>query len=143
MDQEISSFLQYLVVEKGFSNNTSQAYRNDLSQFWDFLQDRQNGNGNGQYNWAGVSLDTLNDYIVDLRGAKGYRDTTTARKVAAIRSFFGFLFRIIRGTVRFFSSFIGRRFFRRGLISWGLNHRGFRRRRRRGDGHCCSCICLR
>ena len=96
MDQAISSFLQHLIVEKGFSNNTSQAYRNDLSQFWSFLQERQNfnsnGNSNGHYHWEKVDLDTLNDYIVDLRGPKGYRDTTTARKVAAIRSFFGFLF---------------------------------------------------
>ena len=94
MDQAISSFLQHLIVEKGFSSNTSQAYRNDLSQFWSFLQERQNGNGsgNGHYHWGSVGLDTLNEYIVDLRGPKGYRDTTTARKVAAIRSFFGFLF---------------------------------------------------
>ena len=103
MDQAISSFLQHLVVEKGFSNNTSQAYRNDLSQLWGFLHDRQNGsengsgtsnghtNGNEDYPWATVDLNLLNDYIGDLRGPKGYRDTTTARKVAAIRSFFGFL----------------------------------------------------
>ena len=38
-----------------------------------------------------VDLDLLNDYIADLRGRKGYRDTTTARKVAAIKSFFTFL----------------------------------------------------
>jgi len=92
MDQAISSFLQHLVVEKGFSNNTSQAYRNDLSQFWGFLEERRNGNGNGEYPWGSVDLNLLNDYIGDLRGLKGYRDTTTARKVAAIRSFFGFLF---------------------------------------------------
>ena len=96
MDQAIGSFLQHLIVEKGFSSNTSQAYRNDLTQFWSFLQERQNGNGSsngsGQYHWEKVDLDTLNDYVVDLRGPKGYRDTTTARQVAAIRSFFGFLF---------------------------------------------------
>ena len=39
-----------------------------------------------------MDLDSFNDYIVELRGRKGYRDTTTARKIAAIRSFFGFLF---------------------------------------------------
>ena len=92
MDQEINSFLQHLVVEKGFSRNTSEAYRNDLNQFWEFLQERRNGTANGQYPWASVDLSQLNEYIVDLRGRKGYRDTTTARKVAAIRSFFGFLF---------------------------------------------------
>lgn len=100
MDQAISSFLKHLIVEKGFSNNTSQAYRNDLSQFWGFLQETHNGHGdengngasNGQYHWASVDLNLLNQYIGDLRGVRGYRDTTTARKVAAIRSFFGFLF---------------------------------------------------
>ena len=96
MDRAITSFLQHLVVEKGFSNNTSQAYRNDLSQFWGFLQEHSNGNGNGStngdYPWESVDLNLLNQYIVNLRGARGYRDTTTARKVAAIRSFFGFLF---------------------------------------------------
>ena len=38
MDRTISSFLQHLIVEKGFSRNTSDAYRNDLGQFWEFLQ---------------------------------------------------------------------------------------------------------
>ena len=92
MDREINSFLQHLIVEKGFSTNTSEAYRNDLNQFWEFLQERRNGAVLGQYSWASVDLNLLNEYIVDLRGRKGYRDTTTARKVAAIRSFFGFLF---------------------------------------------------
>ena len=104
MDRAIKSFLQHLIVEKGFSSNTSQAYRNDLSQFWGFLQEHGNGNGkgngngngngssNGDYPWESVDLNLLNQYIGNLRGARGYRDTTTARKVAAIRSFFGFLF---------------------------------------------------
>ena len=103
MDRTISSFLQHLIVEKGFSRNTSEAYRNDLGQFWDFLQDQSNGhsnrndndNGNESYNataiWATVDINVLNTYIDDLKVRKGYRDTTTARKVASIKSFFGFL----------------------------------------------------
>ena len=117
MDRTISSFLQHLIVEKGFSRNTSDAYRNDLGQFWTFLQDKPeetaetaenpkehaNGNGNGNGNvasheptkpnftWATVDIELLNEYIQDLRVRKGYRDTTTARKVASIKSFFGFL----------------------------------------------------
>ena len=42
MDRTISSFLQHLIVEKGFSRNTSDAYRNDLGQFWEFIQDQSN-----------------------------------------------------------------------------------------------------
>ena len=91
MDRSIDSFLQHLVVEKGFSHNTWEAYRNDLNQFWEFLQGRLNGASNGDSPWRLVSLDLLNEYIGNLRGAKGYRDTTTARKIAAIKSFFGFL----------------------------------------------------
>ena len=114
MDRTISSFLQHLVVEKGFSRNTSDAYRNDLGQFWEFIQDNghkasgakgngnghSNGNGNGNghskssngsFTWSTVDINVLNKYIEDLRVRKGYRDTTTARKVASIKSFFGFL----------------------------------------------------
>ena len=92
MDRDITAFLQHLIVEKGFSQNTAEAYRNDLNQFWEFLQKKRNGSNGSQYPWSSVDLDSFNDYIVELRGRRGYRDTTTARKVAAIRSFFGFLF---------------------------------------------------
>ena len=92
MDRDITAFLQHLIVEKGFSQNTAEAYRNDLNQFWEFLQKKRNGSAGSQYPWSSVNLDSFNDYIVELRGRKGYRDTTTARKIAAIRSFFGFLF---------------------------------------------------
>ncbi|MCH7714133.1 MAG: tyrosine-type recombinase/integrase, partial [Chloroflexi bacterium] len=91
MDKEITSFLQHLIVEKGFSRNTTEAYRNDLSQFWDFLKEHENGATDGERPWDLVDLDLLNEYIEDLRGRKAYRDTTTARKVASLKSFFGFL----------------------------------------------------
>ena len=91
MQQAIEDFLQHLVVERGFSQHTLDAYRNDLGQFADFLRDRFNGTSERSDVWNRVDLDMLNDYIADLRGRKGYRDTTTARKVAAIKSFFTFL----------------------------------------------------
>ncbi|MDA1127665.1 MAG: tyrosine-type recombinase/integrase [Chloroflexi bacterium] len=106
MDRTISSFLQQLIVEKGFSRNTADAYRNDLGQFWTFLQaqtnddshkDANDENGSesesskGSFTWATVDIEVLNKYIQDLRIRKRYRDTTTARKVASIKSFFGFL----------------------------------------------------
>ena len=91
MDKDITSFLQHLIVEKGSSRNTTEAYRNDLSQLWAFLKEHENGATEGENPWALVDLGLLNDYVEDLRGRKGYRDTTTARKVAAVKSFFGFL----------------------------------------------------
>ena len=91
MQKAVEDFLQHLVVERGFSQHTLDAYRNDLGQFTDFLKERMNGSSEREDVWQRVDLDLLNDYIADLRGRKGYRDTTTARKVAAIKSFFTFL----------------------------------------------------
>ena len=82
MDRTISSFLQHLIVEKGFSRNTSDAYRNDLGQFWEFLQDNGNGHSNGHSNGTGDGNGNYAWAMVDI---------TTARKVASIKSFFGFL----------------------------------------------------
>ena len=91
MQKAIEDFLQHLVVERGFSQHTLDAYRNDLGQFTEFLRQRLNGASEREDVWQRVDLDLLNDYIADLRDRKGYRDTTTARKVAAIKSFFTFL----------------------------------------------------
>ena len=91
MEQLIKSFLQHLIVEKGFSNNTSEAYRNDLNQFKEFMEERLNGGTDNEDAWRLVNLHLLNEYLANLRGRKGYRDTTTARKVASLKSFFSFL----------------------------------------------------
>ena len=40
MKEYIDSFLNYLMVEKGFSKNTEEAYRNDLFQLENFHQRR-------------------------------------------------------------------------------------------------------
>jgi len=39
MKEDIDSFLNYLNVEKGFSQNTVVAYRNDLYQLASFVEE--------------------------------------------------------------------------------------------------------
>ena len=101
MKEAVDSFLNHLVVEKGFSQNTLEAYKNDLYQFISYVNGRppaetsQNGDlpleSKGTVGWKQVDLDILTSYVSSLRGKKSYRDTTTARKVAALKSFFNFL----------------------------------------------------
>ena len=100
MRESVDSFLNHLVVEKGFSTNTLEAYRNDLHQFIEFAQARHHDSNPGnspsgskvwEGAWERVDLGLLADYVSSLRGEKSYRDTTTARKVAALKSFFNFL----------------------------------------------------
>ena len=91
MDALVTSFLQHLVVEKVFSTNTLEAYRNDLTQFEGYTRESSIVATNGHVEWGSVDIGLLNEYISDLRQRRGYRDTTTARKVASVKSFFGFL----------------------------------------------------
>jgi len=85
MDNHVTTFLDFLSAEKGASSNTIAAYRNDLEQLANYL--KASGNGKG---WEKVDRMLIQDFILNLKQRK-YAETTVARKVAAIRSFFGFL----------------------------------------------------
>ena len=87
MDDPIAQFLNFLAVEKNASNNTIAAYRNDLAQFMKFIT---GGAPVTSLTVGTVKGDTLVRYVEDLRNAS-YKDATVARKVAAVKSFFGFL----------------------------------------------------
>ena len=91
MKETVNAFLQHLVVERGFSQNTLDAYSNDLNQFRAFVASQLDVSDDDTEAWRMVDLDLLNAYISELRDNRGYRDSTTARKVAAVRSFFGYL----------------------------------------------------
>ena len=84
MKEQVEQFLEYLTVEKEYSNNTLAAYRNDLSQFTAFLQPRVD-------DWGEVTQDTIIDYIMVMKADQEYASSTVARKVAAIKSFFHYL----------------------------------------------------
>jgi len=85
MQKHLTTFLDFLSAEKGASNNTIAAYRNDLEQLVEYLK----AHGDGS-RWEKVNRVLIQDFILDLKQRK-YAETTVARKVAAIRSFFSFL----------------------------------------------------
>ncbi|MFC1942091.1 site-specific tyrosine recombinase XerD [Chloroflexota bacterium] len=89
MREPIDSFLNYLVVEKGYSGNTIAAYRNDLMALAEFASKESSGQS-ATPSWANFSRQNVLGYLLDLK-ERGYVATTIARKVAAARSFFGFL----------------------------------------------------
>ncbi len=89
MQDEIERFLTYLQVEKGFSNNTILAYRNDLNQLAAFA-DRKTSAVGALPAWSQFNRQDMINYILSLKERK-YAATTTARKVAAAKSFFSFM----------------------------------------------------
>jgi len=86
---EIRSFLNYLTVEKGFSENTTSAYQNDLYQLTSFAEEEASKQGLVT-SWANFGRQGMLSHMLDLK-ERGYVPTTIARKVAAARSFFGFM----------------------------------------------------
>ncbi len=89
MKEEINSFLTYLAVEKGLSENTVAAYHNDLYQLASFVEEEAAKGGSIPL-WASFSRQGVLSYLLNLK-ERGYAATTVARKVAAAKSFFGFM----------------------------------------------------
>ncbi|MFB0536349.1 MAG: site-specific tyrosine recombinase XerD [Anaerolineae bacterium] len=86
MQEQIRKLLDFFAVEKGYSDNTIAAYRNDLSQFARFLAEMDPP----ITSWAEVDKNEIVNYILHLK-EREYTSSTVARKVAAIKSFFHFL----------------------------------------------------
>ena len=89
MREDVDSFLNYLKVEKGFSENTVSAYHNDLYQLAAFAE-AEATKRSVIPSWAGFGRDELLTYLLGMK-ERGYSNTTVARKTAAARSFFSFL----------------------------------------------------
>ena len=85
MKQPIENFLHYLAVEKGYSEHTISAYHNDLTQLVEFVNSNTSATS-----WINFNRQTMLSYMLHLK-ERGYVATTIARKVAAARSFFGFM----------------------------------------------------
>jgi integrase/recombinase XerD len=97
MDEGIAGFISSLSVEKGFSPNTLDAYKNDLNQFVDFLRKKAAKEDKHQLSWENIDRSLVLDYMVSLK-ERSYAPATMARKVAAIKSFFNFL--VSEGTLK-------------------------------------------
>lgn len=91
MEETIDRFLSALQAERGFSQNTIAAYRNDLAQFAAYLrQPPADDQLDPIDDWHALGDAQLNTYLLHLR-TRDYASSTVARKTAAIKSFCGFL----------------------------------------------------
>ena len=87
--EAINGFLNYLTVEKGFSENTIAAYRNDLYQLASFVEEEVAKRGFTPL-WSSFGRQGMLSYLLNLK-ERNYAATTAARKVAAAKSFFSFM----------------------------------------------------
>jgi integrase/recombinase XerD len=90
MQGYIQEFLDYLTVEKRYSNHTIAAYRNDLHQFLTCVE--TTCTSIPVVSWQGVHGESVEQYLLFLQKQE-YASSTVARKVAAVKSFLGRLYR--------------------------------------------------
>ncbi len=82
-DVYLKSFTAYLEVEKNFSKHTVKAYKSDILSFFiwcNYLRPDK------------VTYDKLREYLYFIQKFN-YKKTTVSRKIAAIRSFFKYLYK--------------------------------------------------
>ena len=84
MNQKLDLFLNYLVVEKGLSSNTLDAYGRDLSRYVDFLSQQ------GAVEPAQVTPPLVLAFLAFLKKA-GLSPRSRARTLVAVRTFHRFL----------------------------------------------------
>lgn len=79
----VKQFLDHLWLEKGLSDNTLAAYKNDLSLFVEYLH------GNATTLQDCTELDI--EGFLAFRGERGFKTRSTARSLSAIKRFFKYL----------------------------------------------------
>lgn len=83
--QYLSEYLEFIEIEKGLSQNTVDAYRRDLSAFFDFLEKEYGINEVSE-----ITRNLINAYILKLREDK-FTPRSVVRKIASFRGFFKWL----------------------------------------------------
>jgi integrase/recombinase XerD len=84
MNQMLDQFLHYLIVEKGLSKNTIEAYSHGLNRFLNHLRE------NEIQEWVKVTKFDAKAFLLSLR-KQGLSIKTVVRNLVAIRTFFKFL----------------------------------------------------
>jgi integrase/recombinase XerC len=87
-EKEKEGFIQHIQRERNFSENTATSYRNDLSDFGEFLIERKLQENPLQE----VDRPLLRDFLVFLKRRR-LKEITIAHKVFVLRSFFKYLLR--------------------------------------------------
>jgi len=84
MDQWQDQFLHYLIVEKGLSKNTIEAYGHGLSRFFNYLKEK------GVHEIQEIGKFHVRGFLLSLR-KRGLSTRTIVRNLVVIRTFFRFL----------------------------------------------------
>lgn len=81
---DLSKFLEYLTVQKNYSDYTVVNYKEDLFMFYRFCLDNS-------INYVSINYSAAKKYLLYLYEVEKEKATTVSRKISSIRSFYKFL----------------------------------------------------
>ena len=87
MDRFLQKFLNYLTLQKNYSEHTIEAYESDLKQFFGFMRDKSGDENAGADSFTRA---IIGEYLYILSNT-GLARKSIARKLASIKSFGKFL----------------------------------------------------
>ncbi|HYH04887.1 MAG TPA: site-specific tyrosine recombinase XerD [Bacillota bacterium] len=86
MQDTLQEYLNYLSVERGLSQNTLESYARDLRQYLKYIKEKK------QVEFGETTQATVIGYLLQLQ-ARGKATATLSRSLAAIKSYYHFMFR--------------------------------------------------
>lgn len=84
MKESLSNFLNFIIKQKNYSENTSKNYEIDILEFFKYVEKEG-------FNYLDVDYDFIKGYLMELYNKKLSRNSV-ARKLSSLRSFYKYLF---------------------------------------------------
>ncbi len=81
LEEVIEEFLRYLLIDKGYSNNTIETYKRDLNMFKEYI---------GNVNISEIDNEKLKRYLVYLKN-KNLATKSIAQNISCLKSFYKYL----------------------------------------------------
>lgn len=81
LKESIEDFLRYLLIDKNYSNNTIESYKEDLLKFNEFFKDK---------NISDIDIDDLKRYVKYLNDQE-LNELSISRNISCIKSFYKYL----------------------------------------------------
>lgn len=83
-EEALTAYMDYLIVERHYSEQTKKAYQEDILNFFEFLETT------GSADYLAVTYQDIRIYLGELHDRE-YSRNTTGRKISSLRSFYQFL----------------------------------------------------
>ena len=84
LDKRVSDYLDYLTYEKKYSNYTVLNYREDILEFFSYLE-------NEHVDYLDINYDDIRFYLMYLKDDKDNTNSTIDRKLSGLRGFYRYL----------------------------------------------------